>query len=92
MQLTQRIRIRATPEQVDVLWRLSKRCRLVYNFALSERIDAWKSQRKGIGYTKQQNDLPGIKKKYPEYRWVYSKVLQMALKSLDADYRSFFAL
>lgn len=92
MQLTQRIRIRATPEQVDVLWHLSERCRLVYNFALSERIDAWKNQRKGIGYTKQQNDLPDIKEKYPEYQWVYSKVLQMALKSLDADYRSFFAL
>jgi putative transposase len=29
--------------------------------------------------------------KYPEYTWVYSKVLQMTLRRLDADYKSFFA-
>ena len=29
--------------------------------------------------------------KYPEYTWVYSKVLQMVLRRLDADYKSFFA-
>jgi len=45
-----------------------------------------------ITYTTQQNDLPTIKKQYPEYTWVYSKVLQMVLQRLDADYKSFFAL
>ena len=45
-----------------------------------------------MNYTKQQNDLPEIKEKYPEYEWVYSKVLQMTLRKLDANYKSFFAL
>jgi putative transposase len=45
-----------------------------------------------VNYRKQQNDLPEVKRKYPEYSWVYSKVLQMALLQLDADYKSFFAL
>jgi putative transposase len=91
MQLTQKIRIFPTPEQERVLWVLSEKCRLIYNFALAERIDAWK---KGINinYTKQQNELPRIKEQYPEYKWVYSKVLQMALKTLDADYKSFYSL
>lgn len=91
MQLTQKIRIPPTPEQEDVLWKLSERCRLLYNLALAERIEAWK-RGKRVGYCKQQNDLPKIKRKYPEYGWVYSKVLQMVLRQLDADYRSFFAL
>jgi len=91
MQLTQKIRIFPTPEQEEALYKLSERCRLLYNFALAERIDAWK-QGKRVGYRKQQNDLPEIKRRYPEYGWVYSKVLQMVLRQLDADYNSFFAL
>lgn len=91
MQLTQKIRIFPASEQEKVLWKLSERCRLLYNFALAERVDAWK-QGKRVGYRKQQNDLPEIKRRYPEYGWVYSKVLQMALRQLDADYKSFFSL
>jgi putative transposase len=44
---------------------LSERCRLLYNFALAERIAAWK-QGKCVAYRKQQNDLPEIKRRYPE--------------------------
>jgi len=91
MYLTQKIRIFPTPGQEEVLWKLSERCRLLYNFALAERVETWK-QGKRVGYRKQQNDLPEVKRKYPKYGWVYSKVLQMVLRQLDADYKSFFAL
>jgi putative transposase len=91
MQLTQKIHIFPTSEQEEVLWKLSERCRSLYNFALAERIDAWKQGRR-VNYRKQQNDLPEVKRKYLEYSWVYSKVLQMVLRQLDADYKSFFAL
>lgn len=91
MQLTQKIRIRPTPEQEDVLWHLSEKCRLIYNFALKERRDALE-QGEPVSYISQQNDLPNLKEKYPEYTWVYSKVLQMTLRKLDADYKSYFAL
>ena len=43
-----------------------------------------------VGYKKQQNDLPKTKEKYPKYKAVYSKVLQMAIRTLNADYNSFF--
>ncbi|MFO8017860.1 MAG: helix-turn-helix domain-containing protein, partial [Promethearchaeia archaeon] len=99
MQLSQKIRIYPTEEQLQVLWDLSEKCRLIYNFALSDRINTWKNQkkkpkqeRKYITYTQQQNRLPKIKDNYPEYKWVYSKVLQMTLRKLDANYRSFFSL
>ncbi len=77
---------------------LSEKCRLIYNFALQERKEDWiiqqlkqKSQRNYITYNQQQNNLPLIKKKFPEYQWVYSKVLQMTLKKLDSNFKSFYA-
>ncbi|WP_164999349.1 helix-turn-helix domain-containing protein, partial [Methanohalophilus profundi] len=91
MQLTLPILIKPTPEQESVLWDISEKCRLVYNFGLSERRDAYKNKTR-ISYVKQQNGLPGLKQKYPEYNWVYSKVLQSILKCLDSDYKSFFNL
>ena len=92
MQLTQKIRIFPSEEQEEVLQDLFEKCRLIYNFALAERIEIWKKNGKTVNYAKQQNDLPKIKRKYPEYGWVYSKVLQMVLRRLDGDYKSFFAL
>jgi len=99
MQLTQQIKINPSTEQKEVLWNLSERCRLCYNFALTERMENWKTnkdktkdERIYIGYNDQQDDLPAIKEKYPEYKWVYSKVLQYVLRTLDADYKSFFSL
>jgi putative transposase len=99
MILTQKIRIFPNKEQEEILRTLSEKCRLIYNFALQERIANWKENkekakedREYINYNIQQNQLPEIKKKYPEYKWVYSKVLQMTLKTLDANYKSFFAL
>lgn len=92
MQLTQQIRIEPSIAQEVVLETLSEKCRLIYNFALTERKEAFEKGLKGINYIKQQNDLPAIKEKYPEYGWVYSKVLQYSLRSLDADFKSFFAL
>ncbi len=92
MKLTQKIRIFPTLAQEEVLWKLSEKCRLIYNFALVERRDAYRHGIKGVNYRTQQNDLPLIKKHYPEYRWVYSKVLQYVLRTLAANYESFFAL
>ncbi len=98
MLLTRKIRITPTTEQAQVLWVLSEKCRLLYNFALAERRNHWataqskpEAQRNSITYLQQQNALPALKKQYPEYAWVYSKVLQMTLRHLDADYKSFFA-
>jgi putative transposase len=58
VQLAQKIRIYPTEEQLEVLWDISEKGCLIYNFALSERIENWKEQmekpekeRKYIGYT-----------------------------------------
>jgi len=97
MLLAQKFHIFPTHEQETVLWDLAEKCRLIYNFALEERKENWKQNKKKseeekhyIGYTEQQNNLPYLKKKYPDYLWVYSKVLQMTLRKLDDAYKSFF--
>lgn len=92
MQLTKKIKIHPTEEQVDVLWKLSEKCRLVYNFALAERREKWKEEHRSVKYVEQQNQLPELKKQYSQYNMVYSKVLQSTIKKLDANYKSFFAL
>ncbi len=91
MQLTQKIRIYPSLQQEKVLWDLSEKCRLIYNFALADRKEAYLKGEK-INYRIQQNALVLTKKTYPEYGIIYSKVLQMTLNQLDSDYRSFFAL
>ncbi len=96
---TYKIQVYPSDEQEKVLWDLSEKCRLLYNFALHERSENWnankdlpKKEREYVGYTDQQNQLPVIKQQYPKYGWVYSKVLQMTLKKLDNAYKSFFSL
>ncbi len=98
MLLTYKISITPTPAQAQILWILAEKCRLLYNFALAERLHQWTinrakspTERIYITYVQQQNSLPALKVQYPEYAWVYSKVLQMALRRLDADFKSFFA-
>lgn len=92
MHLTAKVKIYPTEDQLKVLWELSDKCCSLYNLALAERKDAWKNENKSIKYVEQQNKLPEFKKNNPEYKIVYSKVLQGILKKLDANYKSFFAL
>jgi putative transposase len=60
--------------------------------ALTERITFYEISKTTISYRQQQNALPSVKKYFPRYKTVYSKVLQMTLKKLDNAYKSFFAL
>ncbi|MGC9778043.1 MAG: IS200/IS605 family element transposase accessory protein TnpB [Candidatus Heimdallarchaeota archaeon] len=98
--LSLKIKIHPTIEQQKVLWALAENCRLIYNFALEERKKWWeknkdlpKKQREKIpSYISQQNQLPCLKKEYPQYQQNYSKTLQMSLRQLNADFKSFYVL
>ncbi|MBN1327883.1 MAG: transposase [Candidatus Heimdallarchaeota archaeon] len=98
--LTVKLQINPTKEQQKVLWGLAENCRLIYNFALKERLDWWERNKdkvmnereEFIAYNKQQNDLPKLKEQFPRYKQNYSKTLQMTLKEVDSNYKSFFTL
>ena len=92
MQLTRKTRIYPNDEQKEVLWQLSEINRRLYNYALTERQYSHANEIKGINYIKQQNDLPALKVENPILKMCNSKVLQLTLKTLDANYKSFFTL
>jgi putative transposase len=91
MQLTKKIRIYPTEEQIDVLWELSDKCRLVYNFALADRKNIWREEKRTVKYVEQANKLPDFKELNTKFKVVYSKVYQGILKKLDANYHTFFS-
>jgi putative transposase len=64
-------------------------CRQLYNAAVEQRRYSWKAGY-GINYRTQQNQLPELKRSMPEFRTVYSQVLQDALRRVDRTFASFF--
>jgi len=99
MLLTYKTRIEPTQAQMQVLWKLADQCRLLYNLALQDRLNRWQQERPKpkalrhyLTYMDQQNALPQLKAQFPEFKWVYSKTLQLVLRTLDADFKSYFGL
>ncbi|MHA2296404.1 MAG: RNA-guided endonuclease InsQ/TnpB family protein [Candidatus Hodarchaeales archaeon] len=92
MQLASKFTVKPTAAQEIVLRDLSENCRLLYNFSLFERKFLYEQYGLNITYKQQQNGLPLLKKQFPRYKQVYSKVLQMTLNKLDSSFKSFFGL
>src|SRR5437868_1411217 len=65
-------------------------CCELYNSALQERKEAWKTCKKFITYKEQQNQLPEIKECRTEFGNIHSQVLQDTLKRLDKAFDNFF--
>ncbi|GAA3999570.1 RNA-guided endonuclease TnpB family protein [Deinococcus rubellus] len=65
-------------------------CRNLYNCALQERRDAYRKAGKTISGYDQMKHLSEIKEALPEYKGVYSQVLQDVLKRLDKAFQAFF--
>lgn len=91
MQLTSKFTIKPKAKQETVLRDLSEHCRLLYNFSLFERKFLYGQYGLKITYQDQQNGLPRLKKQFPRYKQVYSKVLQLTLRKLDDSFKSFYA-
>jgi len=91
MQLAKKIQIYPTEEQINARWERSDKCRIVYNFVLADRKDAYDKEMRSVKYAEQQNKRPDFKKRNPEFNIVYPKTLQGVLKKLDGSYHSFFS-
>jgi putative transposase len=90
MQITYQFRLYPTREQEQRMFRTLTLCRQLYNTALEQREIAYKQQGKSIFYTRQQGELPVLKKELPEYKEVHSQVLQDCLQRLDHAFERFF--
>lgn len=85
-----RYRLCPTKVQEAELFNQLRLCRKLYNAALQERIGAYKKAKVTRNYYDQANTLSEIKAELPEYKGVYSQVLQDVLKRIDKAYQAFF--
>ncbi|MDA8139797.1 MAG: transposase [Desulfobacteraceae bacterium] len=64
--------------------------RELYNAALQERRDAYKSNGVSLSYNHQQNELPAVKEARPELVPLGSHALQETVRRVDRAYQAFF--
>ncbi len=84
-------RIYPNKQQQLKLEKTLRLCRFLYNCGLEERIGCYKKTGKSIRKFDQINYLPEIKDIFPEYKEIYSQVLQDVFVRLDKTYQAFFA-
>jgi len=65
-------------------------CRQVYNLALEQRIYAYRQRKVSLSFYDQQNQLPELKKEFPEYNQVPSQSLQDVCQRVDRAFKNFF--
>jgi putative transposase len=65
-------------------------CRL-YNACLEQRITMYRQRGVSVCYYDQQNELPALKKEFPEYIPLGSQALQETVRRVDRAFQAFFA-
>jgi putative transposase len=68
MKLVKKIKIKINKECKEYLDFASERCRLIYNFALHDKIEAYEKDKTNISIYELKKQLPKIKEEYPEYK------------------------
>ena len=83
-------RLRPTKKQENILLAHIEQCRILYNQLLCARIQAWKNENKSLSVYDQNNTIPMLKEQHPEFKHVYSQVLQQVSKRVDLAFKGFF--
>jgi len=65
-------------------------CRCLYNTALSQRISIYRQNKGNVSCYDQINQLPELKREFPEYYGMSSHTSQDVIERLDKAYSSFF--
>ncbi len=89
--LTYRYRLYPTTAQETKLRGWLESLRLLYNFALAERRDAYKAEQRSVSAYEQNRALPDLKKRFSRYAEIHSQVLQDAIFRLDRAFKRFFS-
>src|SRR5437660_8602067 len=83
-------RLYPTRKQRETLQFTLDRNRELYNAALEERKEAYRMSKMSITINDQSAQLPEIKEIRPEYKEIYSQVLQDVLKRVDKAFNAYF--
>ena len=87
---TYKYRLYPTKQQSEKLASTLESCRVLYNCALEQRKTAYKQFGISVNYNSQSDELKEIKKYFPEYKQIYSQVLQNVLIRLNKAFQNFF--
>jgi len=90
MIIAHRFNIEPTKDQEHKMFQTLGLCRRLYNTALEQREIYYDQTKSSLTYNKQANELPELKKAFPEYKMVNAQVLQDCLKRLDDSFQRFF--
>lgn len=90
MEYSYKFRLYPTKEQEKQIQRTFGCCRFVYNWFLSERMDAYKATGKAPTRFQQDKNLTELKKSLEWLREVDATALQATLQTLDTAYQNFF--
>lgn len=85
-----RYRIYPTKSQISTLNRHLEICRHVYNDTLAYRKQSWETSKTHTSLFDTNKLLPQWKKDHPEYKEVFSQVLQNSQVRVDLAYKAFF--
>ncbi|MGC8506348.1 MAG: RNA-guided endonuclease InsQ/TnpB family protein [Thermoplasmata archaeon] len=86
---TYKFRIYPSDAQITALNSTLEQCRELYNAMLQQRIYAYRSGKK-VNYNSQQDELPELKKAFPEYRNIHSLVIQDVARRLNKAFDGFY--
>ncbi len=84
-----KFRIYPDKEQIAILVNALNACRELYNAMLQQRIYAYRMGRKVTRYS-QVNEIPEVKKAFPEFNNIHSQVIQDVPLRLDRAYDNFY--
>jgi putative transposase len=91
MKRIERVKLYPTPSQQARLHTCLDVCRDLYNAALQQRRDAWRSRRLRIDRKRQYAELTELRKSDPRMASVYRELQDAALHKLDLAFKAFFA-
>jgi putative transposase len=91
MKRIERVKLYPTPSQQARLHACLGVCRELYNAALQQRRDAWRSRHLRIDHKRQYAELTELRKSDPRVASVYRELQDAALHKLDLAFRAFFA-
>jgi putative transposase len=91
MRLAYRYRLYPTKAQEARLNEWLESLRLLYNFALAERKDVYREQKRSVSVYEQTRSLKDLKRRFSRYASINAQVLQDAIFRLDKAFDRFFA-
>lgn len=87
MLLTFKTKLVLTPEQTDLIEKMSNEARQLYNYFLNQKIEFYNQNKKYLNFYTQQKELKNYKTEYLTY-----DAKKEVLRTLEFNFKSFFAL